>query len=122
MPLDFASFEVFVNLGESLRELELVVGPKARPFIAGLRESLAEAAARRQAGDPSGALRLIGQAMERLSALGSEIDSEEGAMMRLLADRFAHALRAGDKSSAKEAVKIMRHKAGDPKDEPNSGW
>jgi hypothetical protein len=43
-------------------------------------------------------------------------------MMKFLAERFTEALDAGDRGAAKEAVNIMRHKAGDPKDEPNSDW
>jgi len=115
-------FDAFINLSDSLRELELIIGPKARAVIAEVREGLAQAAAKRQAGDPNGALMLIRQSMERLAALGSEVDAEDGAMMRFLAERFAQALNAGDKGAAKEALDIMRHKAGDPKDEPNSGW
>jgi hypothetical protein len=118
MPLDTTGFEVFVNLGESLRELELAVGPGAHPVIVEVREALALAASKRQAGDLNGALMLIRQAMERLAMLGSKVDAEEGAMMRFLAERFAQALSLGDKSAAKEAVGIMRHKAGDPKDRP----
>lgn len=122
MPRDTDGFEAFINLGASLRELELIVGPKARPFIAEVREGLAQAAAKRQEGDPNRALMLIRQSMEKLAILGSEVDAREGAMMRFLAERFTQALDAGDKGAAKEAVGIMRHKAGDSKDEPNSGW
>ena len=122
MPLDNAGFEVFLNLGDSLRELELLVGSDARAAIGEMRETLAQAAALRQAGDTSGALLLIRRAMERMARLGIEVDAEEGAMMRLLAQRFTEALSAGDKGAAKEAVSIMRHKAGDPKDEPNGDW
>jgi hypothetical protein len=117
MPPDADSFEAFINFGDSLRELELIVGPNARPFITDVRDGLAQAAARRQAGDLNGALILIRQSMEKLAILGSELDAQDGAMMRFLAERFAQALNAGDKSAAKEAVSIMRHKAGDPKDE-----
>jgi hypothetical protein len=117
MPLDADGFEAFINLGDSLRELELIVGPKARPFITDVRDGLAQAAARRQAGDANGALMLIRQSMQRLAVLGSEVDAQDGAMMRFLAERFTQALNAGDKSAAKEAVAMMRHKAGDPKDE-----
>ena len=115
-------FEAFINLGDSLNELELIVGPRARPFIEEVREGLAQAAAKRHAGDPDGALILIRQSMEKLAVLGSEVDAQEGAMMRFIAERFAQSLSAGDKSAAKEAVGVMRHKAGDPKDEPGRGW
>lgn len=120
--MDAGSFDAFLNVGDSLRELELIAGPKARPVIAAIREGLARAAAQRQAGDLEGAFALIRQAMERVAILGSEIDSEEGAMMRLMAERFGQAFSAGDKDVAKAAVNLMRHKAGDPKDDPDSGW
>lgn len=122
MPLDTASFESFLNLGDSLGELELIAGPKARPVIAMMREQLIAAAAKRQAGDPQGALALITQAMSNLVTVGMDVDSNEGAMMRAIADRFGQALNAGDKGSAKEAVAVMRHKAGDPKDDPSNDW
>ena len=122
MPLDTASFETFLNLGDSLGELELIAGPKARPVIAMMRNQLIAAAAKRQAGDAQGALALITQAMGNLVAIGIEVDSNEGAMMRAIADRFGQAMSAGDKGSAKEAVTLMRHKAGDPKDDPSNDW
>ena len=121
MPLD-AGFESFLNLGDSLGELELIAGPKARPAIALMRDKLIAAAAKRQAGDAQGALALIGEAMSNLIAIGMEVDSNEGAMMRMIADRFGRALNAGDKGSAKEAVAVMRHKAGDRKNDPSSDW
>ena len=122
MPLDAASFESFLNLGDSLGELELIAGPKARPVIAMMRDQLIAAAAKRQAGDPQGALALISQAIGNLVVIGMEVDSNEGAMMRAIAERFGQALNAGDKGSAKEAVAVMRHKAGDIKDDPHSDW
>jgi hypothetical protein len=122
MSLDATGFEVFINLGESLRQLELIVGPNSRPAIAAVREGLARAAAKRQEGDPNGALQLIHQAMERIALLGSEMDSEEGAMMRFIAERFTEALKAGDKTTAKEVVNMMRYKAGDPKKDPSTDW
>jgi hypothetical protein len=122
MSLDAAGFEAFANLGESLRQLELIVGVKSRPAIAAVREGLARAAAKRQAGDPNGALQLIHQAMERIALLGAEMDSEEAGMMRFIAERFTQALRAGDKAAAKEVVGMMRHKAGDPKKDPSTDW
>jgi len=122
MSLDAGGFSAFVNLGDSLRELELIAGPGARPLIAGIRDGLARAAAKREAGDLEGAFTLIRQAMERVAVVGSEVDSEEGAIMRLIAERFGNAFSAGDKGEAKAAIDVMRHKAGDPKDDPDTGW
>ncbi|MGA2410438.1 MAG: hypothetical protein ABSG46_08640 [Candidatus Binataceae bacterium] len=121
MPLDADGFSAFLNLNDSLQELELIAGPKARPVIAAIRDGLAQAVAKRQIGDVEGAFSLIRLAMQKVAVLGSDVDSEEGAMMRLMAERFGQAFSAGDKSEARAAVNLMRHKAGDPKDS-DSEW
>ena len=111
-----------IKLADGLGELEVTVGTQARPIVAEVRARLAKAAARRAAGDTGAAIALIGQAMDQLAALGHQVDTGEGGLMRMVADRFRHALSAGDKGAAKSAVKLMRHKAGDPRDEPNTEW
>jgi hypothetical protein len=60
--------------------------------------------------------------MERLAAIAGELDPAEGAMMRMVAQRFTEALRHGDKGTAREAGNLMRHKSGDPKDDDGSKW
>jgi hypothetical protein len=115
--LDINGFDSFLKLGESLRELEVTVGPKARPVIAEVRARLAEAAAKRESGDLPAAFATLRLAMQRLASLGDELDAEEGALMRLIAERFTQALNFGDKGAARDVVNFMRHKAGDPKDE-----
>jgi hypothetical protein len=115
-------FDSFVRLGESLRELEVTVGPNARPVIAEVRAKLAEAAASRGKGDMAAAIDSIRTAMGRLAALASELDPGEGYLMRMIADRFSQALNFGDKGTTKETVNFMRHKAGDPKDDPDTEW
>jgi len=104
----------FLKLAESLGELEVVVGARARPVIAEVRAGLRVAIACRERGDVPGALAAIERAMERLAALGSQLDPAEGAMMRTLAQHFSHALGAGLKGEAKVAVNLMKNKAGDP--------
>jgi hypothetical protein len=111
-----------MKLRDSLGELEVTVGPKARPVIAEVRSQLAEAASRRDSGDMPAAITSIRTAMERLASLAVQLDPGEGALMRLIAERFSAALNFGDKDAAKDAVNFMRHKAGDPKDEPNTDW
>jgi len=120
--LDGATLGALRKLAASLGELEVTVGPQARPVIAEVRARLDQAAARSAAADMPGAVALIGEAMERLALLGLEIDAGEGGLMRMLAERFSQALGAGDKGAAKIAVNQMRRKAGDPQDEPNSEW
>jgi hypothetical protein len=122
MQIDDAALDSLIKLGDGLVELEVTVGPQARPIIAEVRSQLAEAAARRAAGDMPAAIALIGQAMERLAALGHQVDAVEGGLMHMVAERFRQALNMGDKGAAKLAVNVMRHKAGDPQDEPNTDW
>jgi hypothetical protein len=119
--VDRPTLDPFLKLADKLGELELLVGQRARPVVAELREGLRDAIARRQAGDLPGSLALIRRAMERLTEMGSELDPEEGALMQMVAQSFARALELGDKGAAKAAVNVMRHKAGDPGDD-NSSW
>jgi len=122
MPSAKDDLDSFFRLAEGLRELEVTIGPKARPVIAEVRGRLGEAAALRQNGDVPAALGAIRQAMARLAALAGELDPAEGMLMKLIADRFAGALGLGDKGVAKETVNFIRRRAGDPKDDPNTDW
>ena len=113
----------FLQLVERLGELEVVIGEQARPVVAEVRSRLQEAAAARERGDVPRALEIIGQAMERLAGLASTLDPAEGAVMRMIAASFGHALGAGDTGTAKEAVEVMRNKAGDTsKKDSGSDW
>ena len=122
MAINSVGFESFVRLGESLGELEVTIGPVARPVIAEVRTQLAEAAARQKNGDIAGAIAIILGAMERLASLAITLDPAEAVLMRMLSEHFTNALSIGDKNAAKGTVNLMRHKAGDPKDEPNTDW
>jgi hypothetical protein len=112
----------FLQLIERLGELEVVIGAQARPVIAEIRTRLTEAASARARGDVPGALAIIGQAMERLAGLAGQLDAAEGAFMRAIAESFGQALNAGDKGTAKQAVGLMRAKAGDSSKETDSDW
>ncbi len=122
MAPDSAQEDPFVRLTENLRELEVVIGEKARPVVAEVRAGLADALASRERGDIAEALVAIRRAMERLAGLASELDPNEGLLMKTIAARFTDALNVGRKGAAKEAVNLMRHKAGDTKDEPDKDW
>ena len=98
------------------------MGPAARPVIAELRTRLAEAVATHRNGDTLGAIDIIRSAMERLVLLAGTLDPTEAMLMRMMSEQFSNALRVGDKHTAKNTVNLMRHKAGDPKDEPHSDW
>jgi len=112
----------FTKLAQNLGELEIVIGERARPAIAGVREGLRDALACRERGDMAGSIAAIRLAMERLAALGSTLDPQEGAMMRFIAERFAAALGAGQKGEAKSSVDLMRRKAGDTGDDGDKDW
>jgi len=112
----------FLQLIERLGELEVVIGPQARPVVAEVQSRLREAAAARERGDVPGALAIIAHAMERLAGLANNLDAAEGAMMRAIAGSFAQALSAGDKGGAKRAVDVMRTKAGDTSKGEKPDW
>ena len=122
MPLSNPADDPFTKLAQNLGELEIVIGERARPAIAGVREGLRDALACRERGDMPGSIAAIRTAMERLANLGSTLDPEEGAMMRVIAERFTAALGAGDKGDAKSVVDVMRRKAGDTKDDDDKDW
>ena len=122
MPSDIPSLDPFLKLADSLGELEVTIGERARPAVVELRQRLGAAVASRERGDLPGSLEQLRAAMQRLAAIAGELDPEEGALMRMVAQRFTEALKLGDKGTAKEAVNLMRHKSGNPKDEDNSKW
>ena len=122
MPDATGELDSFFKLAEGLRELEVTIGPQARPVIAAVRDRLGVAAALRQKGDVPAALDAIRDAMTRLAALASQLDPAEGRLMKLIAERFTSALDLGDKGVAKETVNFIRRRAGDPKDDPNTDW
>ncbi len=117
-----AQSDSFLQLIDRLGELEVVIGPQARPVVAELRARLRQAAAARERGDVPGALAIIAQAMERLAGLANSLDAAEGAMMRAIAASFGQALSAGDKGGAKRAVEVMRAKAGDGSKDKDPQW
>src|SRR6266446_5387459 len=114
---DRAVFDSFIRLSDSLRELEITIGPAARPVISEVRARLAEASARQKDGDAPAALTVIRAAMERMASLAGTMDPAEAMLMRMLTEHFANALGTGDKNAVKTVVNAMRHKAGDPKDD-----
>jgi hypothetical protein len=122
MPPGTSSDDPFVKLAQNLGELEIVIGERARPAIAGAREGLRDALACRERGDMAGSIGAIRIAMERLAALGATLDPQEGALMRLIAERFTAALGTGLKGEAKASADLMRRKAGDTKDDDGKDW
>src|SRR5271167_1855975 len=107
MALDNPVEDPVTKLAQNLGELEIVIGERARPAIAGVREGLRDALACRERGDMAGSIAAIRIAMERLANLGGTLDEAEGAMMRFIAERFTEALGAGHKGDAKTSVDVM---------------
>ena len=122
MTLHDPASDSFLKLADGLRELEVVIGEKARPVVAQVRAELLDAIASRERGDMAGTLEKIQRAMERLANLGSQLDPAEGAMMREISRIFMQSLILGEKGAAKDVVNVMRHKAGDPKDDDRTDW
>jgi len=114
--------EPLLKLADALGELEVVIGGQARPVVTEVRSRLVEAAASRDKGDVVGALDIIHRAMEQLASLAGQLDPNEGMMMRVIAERFTRALTTGDRGAAKQAVDLMRHRAGDSEDDENPDW
>ena len=122
MALHDPTGDSFLKLADGLRELEVVIGEKARPVVAQVRQELNEAIASRAHGDMAGTLEKIQRAMERLANLGAQLDPAEGVMMREISRIFMQSLNIGEKGAAKEVINTMRHKAGDPKDDDRTDW
>jgi hypothetical protein len=122
MPLINPADDPFAKLAQNLGELEVVIGEQARPAVAEVREKLRDVIACRERGDMPAAIVAIRTAMERLAALASVLDPQEGAMMRFIAERFTQALGTGDRGDAKTVVDVMRRKAGDTSDDDKKDW
>ena len=122
MPPSIAADDPFTRLAQNLGELEVVIGERARPAIAQVQAGLRDAIACRERGDIPAALAAIRTAMERLAALAADLDPQEGAMMRMIAQRFGEALKNDLKGELKTAVSVMRQKAGDSKDDDRDDW
>ena len=95
-----------------LADLEIVIGAQAAPVIAAVRSTLIRAMAARDRGDLPAALRDIGGAMDRLTALADQLDPAEGMLMRTIAQSFRTALLRGDDSQAKQDAALMFQKSG----------
>ncbi len=112
----------FVKFADALGELEVTIGVASRPAVVLIRQKLVEAAAARSNGDASGGVQALHQAMEQLAALAGTLDPAEGALMNLIAQRLTSALALNDRDAAKDSVNFIRHRAGDPKDDPSTDW
>ena len=95
-----------------MNELKLLLDPKEAGNVGQVETLLREALSARGRGDVPVAVAKIGQAMDRLAALASTGDPQEGAMMRAMAEHFRQALVRGAMGDAKEAAETMRQRSG----------
>ena len=100
------------QLIDGLSELEIVLGDAGRRVLRIAQARLTEAMAARDRGDPVASLQAIGAAMEELAALADSLDPNEGALMRIVAERFRSALLRGDVPEAKGDLDLMFEKSG----------
>lgn len=95
-----------------LDELQIVLGAAVGGTLGAIRSSLIQAAAARDRGDTPAAVGAIGKAMDELSSLADNLDPDEGAMMRMVAQSFRTALLRGDYAHAKQTAGVMMQKSG----------
>ena len=95
-----------------LPELEIVLGPQAKPGLLMVQQLLQEAVAARADGDVPKAGVKIGAAMDTLAQLADVLDPQEAALMRMLSVQFKQALSLGDQSEARRVSDVMRQNSG----------
>jgi len=100
------------SLVTRLDSLPGVFGPAAVPVVAAVKDSLLRAMAARDRGDPPGAFREIGAAMDRLAQFADHLDPAEGAMMRSVASMFRGALQRGSTAEAERSAAVMFERSG----------
>jgi hypothetical protein len=93
-------------------ELKHALGPKGAAGIPAVEVLIAEGLAARDRGDRATAIGRILEAMQRLAELASDSGTPEGAMLRVMAERFRQAVAQADLSQAKDAAETMRVQSG----------
>ena len=96
-------------------ELKGVLGAEVAPQVERVKEHLVRALAYRDRGDRAAALEAIASAMAALAALGDELDSAEGTMMRAVAAAFVGGLARDDRDVVERNLGIIQSHAGKPK-------
>jgi hypothetical protein len=104
--------EALGTLVSRLPELELVLGPAAKPRLESVRLLLQEAIAAHADGDVPRAMHRIGRAMDTLAQLADSLDPHEAMMMRALSAQFRQALLRGDHNEVQRTSNLMREKSG----------
>jgi hypothetical protein len=93
-------------------ELKHALGPKGAAGIPAIEVLIAEGLAARDRGDRVTAIGRVVEAMQRLADLASDSGTPEGAMLRVMAERFREAVSQADLSQAKDAAETMRARSG----------
>ena len=93
-------------------ELRHALGPKGSEQLGAIEAIIAEGLAARDRGDRATALERITTAMRRLAEAASDSVTPEGAMLRMMAERFRQAVGQADVSQAKDAAETMRVQSG----------
>lgn len=104
--------EALEALFSRIGELKMVLGPAVAPGVDEVEQHLREGLAARTRGDVPTAVARIGQAIDRLAALASQLDPAESMMMRAVAEHFRQALGRGALGEAKETADVMRERSG----------
>lgn len=112
MAHDLTYPEALETLLTRLPELEIVLGPQAKPGLESVRLLLREAVTARAGGDVPRAATCISTAMDTLSQLANLLDPHEALMMRMLAAQFRQALSRGDDGEVRRVSDVMREKSG----------
>jgi hypothetical protein len=101
--------------------MRTALGAAAEPAIAAVQARLGDAIAARDRGDPAGAMRAIGEAMEAIARLADRLDPAEGAMMRAVSEHFRTALFRGHVPDAKQGLDVMFERSGARERKKTSG-
>jgi hypothetical protein len=108
--IDFPeALEVFFS---RVGELKHALGPQGAEQIGAIEVIVAEGLAARDRGDRATATARIIEAMQRLAQAASDSGTPEGAMLRVMAERFRQAVGQGDLSQAKDTADTMRARSG----------
>ena len=93
-------------------ELKHALGPKGAEHLGAIEALVAEGLAARDRGDRETAIARIVAAMQRLAEVATDSGTPEGAMLRMMAERFRQAIAQADVSQAKDAAEVMRVQSG----------
>ncbi|MFT5042952.1 MAG: hypothetical protein ACI8TX_003949 [Hyphomicrobiaceae bacterium] len=98
-----------------LDELPRVIGPRAEPVVAKVKQGILAGLAARDRGDDPAAMASIAAAMEEIARLGETLDETEGMLMQTLATQFVTGMARGDVNRMEEDLSRIQSRAGKPR-------